>query len=291
MQVTEHIHAIKIPFKLEISPGKTLDRFVYAYLIYGKRICLIDCGVSSSDTLIFDYLRKTGRKPEEISMLVLTHSHPDHIGGAQGIKKGAGCKVAAHRDAKPWIEDVDRQYRERPITNFHSLVEGSVQVDRVLGDGDSLDLGDGKTLKVVHTPGHSRGSISFLLREDGALFSGDALPMTGMVPIYEDVVSSVKSIKKLKEIKNLELLFASWEEPQHGTRLYSLMDEGVNYFQHIHDVVRKEWADSPSPDLKKVGASVIKALGLPEAALIPIVLKSMEAHIKVIDSQDLSNDL
>ncbi len=157
MRITEHIHAIKIPFKLQVNDEKTLDRFVYAYLIYGKKICLIDCGVSSSDSIIFDYLKKTGRTPEEISMLVLTHSHPDHIGGAVALRKGTGCQVAAHVDARPWIEDVELQYKERPILNFHSLVEGPVQVNHELRDGDNLDLGDGQTLKVIHTPGHSRG--------------------------------------------------------------------------------------------------------------------------------------
>ena len=46
MKVTEHIHAIRIPFKLETGPGKSIDRFVYVYLIYGERICLIDGGVA-----------------------------------------------------------------------------------------------------------------------------------------------------------------------------------------------------------------------------------------------------
>jgi len=82
MQITKHIHAIKIPFQIAIGPGKKVDRFVYTYLIYGKKICLIDTGVASSEQVIFDYIRKTGRNPDDISLIVLTHSHPDHIGAA-----------------------------------------------------------------------------------------------------------------------------------------------------------------------------------------------------------------
>ena len=40
MQITEHIHAIKLPFQITAGQGKTVDRFVYVYLIYGKKICL-----------------------------------------------------------------------------------------------------------------------------------------------------------------------------------------------------------------------------------------------------------
>lgn len=96
MQVSKSVHAIKIPFKLEVGPGKTLDRFVYAYLIYGKQICLVDSGVSGSTDLIFNYIRETGRNFNEIAMMVFTHSHADHIGGAVRVQKSTGCKIAAH---------------------------------------------------------------------------------------------------------------------------------------------------------------------------------------------------
>jgi len=289
MKVTEHIHAIRIPFQLEVGSGKTLDRFVYAFLIYGERICLIDAGVSSSKGIIFDYVKKTGRDPEEISLLVLTHSHPDHIGGAPAVKRESGCKVAAHEDDRPWIEDVEHQFRERPIGNFHSLVEDAVKVDFPIKDGDQLDLGGGKTLEVIHTPGHSKGSVSLLFREDSALITGDAVPISGAVPIYEDVIPSVQSIRKLKEIKGLKVLLTSWDEPYYDDRLYALMDEALQYFQHIHDVVLKEKAVSPTSDVTELSLYILKSLGLPEAALIPIVIRSFEAHLNLSDHQNLLN--
>jgi glyoxylase-like metal-dependent hydrolase (beta-lactamase superfamily II) len=220
-------------------------------------------------------------------MLVLTHSHPDHIGGAVAIKKGTGCQVCAHVGAKPWIEDVELQYKERPILNFHSLVEGPVQVDQELRDGDNLDLGDGQTLKVIHTPGHSKGSISLVYEQEGALFSGDAIPVAGAVPIYDEVVPSIRSIRKLKDVKNLNVLFASWDEPRKGGRLYGLMDEGLSYFQTIHDTVRKEKDKVSFLDPMDVAAPVLKSLGLPETALIPIVVRSIEAHLRVIEHANL----
>ena len=85
MQITPSIHAIRHPFRIPVAPGITLDRFVYSYLIYGDTVTLIDTGVAGCETQIFEYIRSTGRDPSEIALIILTHSHPDHIGAAQAI--------------------------------------------------------------------------------------------------------------------------------------------------------------------------------------------------------------
>jgi len=287
MQVTEHIHALKIPFKLRVGPAKTVDRFVFAYLIFGDQICLIDCGIAGSEAIILDYIKQAGRDPREITRLVFTHSHPDHIGAGQALKKQTGCKIAAHIDAKPWIENVDQQYAERPIGNFFNLVGGSVEIDSELKDGDQVGLGDGKTLEIYHTPGHSKGSISLFYNKDKALFTGDAVPKAGSVPIYEDVATSITSIKKLKQIKGLEILIASWDDPQFGASVYPSMDAGLQWFQQIHEAVLAETAGSDALDAEDLSARVLKRLEFPEIPLVPIVVTSIGAHLKLLDQQQL----
>jgi hydroxyacylglutathione hydrolase len=287
MQVTENIHALKIPFKLRVGPDKMLDRFVFAYLIFGDQICLIDSGVAGSEAMICDYVKQAGRDPLEIAQLVFTHSHADHIGGSQALKKQTGCKIAAHIDAKPWIENVGRQYEERPIGNFYDLVGDSVEIDLGLKDGDQVDLGDGKTLEILHTPGHSKGSISLLYNKDKALFTGDAVPKSGTIPIYEDVATSIHSINKLKRLKDLEILMASWDEPQFGASVYPSMDAGLQWFQQIHEAVLKETAESDNLELKEVSARVLKHLGFPETALMPIVVTSVKSHLNLLDQKNL----
>jgi hydroxyacylglutathione hydrolase len=287
MQVTESIHALKIPFKLRVGPDKTVDRFVFAYFIFGDRICLIDSGVAGAEAMILDYIKNAGRDPREISRIIFTHSHPDHIGAGPALKKQTGCKLAAHIDAKPWIENVDQQYAQRPVGNFYDLVGGPVDIDLGLKDGDRVDLGGGETLEIFHTPGHSKGSISILYNKDRALFTGDAVPKQKTVPIYEDVAVSIESIKKLKQINGLEILMASWDDPQLGAGVYPSMDAGLQWFQQIHEAVLAETAGSDAFDTDDLSARVLKRLGFPEIPLVPMVVTSIGAHLKLLDQQKL----
>jgi glyoxylase-like metal-dependent hydrolase (beta-lactamase superfamily II) len=290
MQISDKIHALKVPFQITDKSGLKVPRFVYVYLIYGEKICLIDSGVASSEQFIFDYIRKTGRLPEDISLLVLTHSHPDHIGSAKAIKEASGCAVAAHVAEKAWIEDIDLQSRERPVPGFHSLAGGSVKVDRALKEGDILDLGDSLGLEVIHTPGHSGGSICLWLAEEGVLFSGDAIPMPGEMPIYDDPFESVKSIKRLKAIVGIKVLLAAWDQPRDGEQAYLIMDESLRYLQHIHEAVIKISREQPTLDSMELTKGVLKELGMPETMANPMIVRSFQANLNVRNHQNLLQD-
>ena len=274
MQITEHVHAIKILF-----PAST--RFVYAYLVYGKQVFIVDSGIAPAKEMLFDYLRKTGRHPREVRWLLQTHSHGDHIGLSAEIRRISGCQVVAHGAEKDWIEDIDTQYRERPTPTFRSYVQESAKVDRVVKDGEVLDLGGGESLEIIHTPGHSAGSISFVYSTDGALFSGDAIPVAGGLPIYSDVFGTIQSINKLKAAKGLKALFSSWHDPIQGEKVYQTMDEALTYMQRVHEVVCQKNAEEPSLEPKELTLRVLKGLGIPENLMNPIVVTTMEAHRKV----------
>ncbi len=284
MQVGNKVHALKIPFYVTSPSGLTMERFVYVYLIYGScEICLIDAGVVSAEEVIFDYLRRTGRRISEITLIIQTHSHPDHIGATRAIKGETGCAVAVHPSEKAWIEDVELQARERPVPGFHSLVGGRVAVDRVLENGDVVDLGCGLKIQVFHTPGHSRGSLSLLLLGYMALFSGDAIPVAGEMPIYEDASASVLSLKKLREIKGINHLLSSWDEPKKEAEAYRHIDAGLNYLQRIHEAVIAAAGGDPDPEPTALCRSVLGNLGLPPEAANPLVEKSLLSHLKMKD--------
>ena len=106
------------------------------YIVFSDKIYLIDTGVAGGKDLIYGYIRKCGRKPEEIEKVFISHSHPDHIGALKPIKEETGCSAESHRNGREWIEDTDTQFRERPVPGFKELVSGSCKIDRLLNDGD-----------------------------------------------------------------------------------------------------------------------------------------------------------
>jgi len=292
MQITPSIHAIRHSFRIPVGPGVTLDRFVYSYLIYGDTITLIDTGVAGCEKDIFEYIRSTNRDPSEIALIILTHSHPDHIGAARAIQKVSGCSIAAHPAERAWIEDVELQNRERPVPGFAILVGGSVQLDHELVDGESIEPDDARTgeMLVFHTPGHSKGSISLLLHSDGTLFCGDAVPVAGDLPVYEDAVASVQSVKRLRGLNGIRVLLSSWDEPRTGDDVYRQMDKALDYLQKIHEAILTSAGDGVY-DLGIITQKSAAVLGLPPQAVTPLLARTFAANLRQGDKKNLLSDL
>ena len=194
MKINDRVHQLRVQFN--ITPEIT--RYVYVYIITGKKGCyLVDAGVKGCDKKIEEYIHKIGKNRENINAVLLTHSHPDHIGALKTIKEMYSCCVYASRGERDWIEDIDLQYEKRPIPGFYSLVDGSVTVDRILSDGDLLCLEPGITIQVIGAPGHSRESLCFYYREQKILFTGDSIPEPSDALIYEDSHASEETLKRL----------------------------------------------------------------------------------------------
>jgi hydroxyacylglutathione hydrolase len=288
MKVTNRIHALKIPFKVPAAPNVRIDRFVYVYLIFGQtlhqsgtgqNIYLIDSGVAGSQKIIYEYIKSQGRKPEEIAALILTHSHPDHIGSAKSIKQAAHCKLYVHEAEAAWIEDTQKQSKDRPVPGFSSLVEGSVQVDEFLPDGSLLELEQSISLKIIHTPGHSKGSVSIFYENESALFTGDSLIVPGDLPIYESIADVVESIRKLQNIRPVSVLLSSWEAPIKGqNNIAQRMNESLQYLDRIHQTVLRI-SGGKKIEPMQLCQRVVQALGLPPAAVNPLVAKGLASSL------------
>jgi hydroxyacylglutathione hydrolase len=111
----------------------------------------------------------------DVIAILLTHAHFDHIGGVDEIRKLKGCPVYLHDLEADWLTDAKKNGSARwsdvtpPIT--------TEPAEYGLDDGQTLDL-LGVSLKVMHTPGHSPGSVSFLW--ENHLFGGDVLFKMGV---------------------------------------------------------------------------------------------------------------
>jgi glyoxylase-like metal-dependent hydrolase (beta-lactamase superfamily II) len=286
MQVTERIHAIKIPFEIPVSPEMTVDRFAFVYLIFGDSIHLIDSGVAGAESIIWEYIKKQGREPKEVSTLILTHSHPDHIGAAKSIKNQTGCNIFAHPYEQEWIEDTEQQFKNRPVPGFQTLVEGSVKVDKLIENEEVLKLEKDIICKIIHTPGHSQGSISLLFEKDKSLFTADALVYPGDIPIYEDITKCIELIGTLKKIKNVENLLSSWEPPIQGQeKISKRMDESIAYLKRIHTAVINNSSNEKQQNIMELCQKVVSELGLPPFAANPLVAKAFASSLAAEQNQ------
>ncbi|WJH37079.1 MBL fold metallo-hydrolase [Paenibacillus sp. CC-CFT747] len=111
----------------------------------------------------------------EVEAILLTHAHFDHIGGVDEVRKLKGCPVYLHDAEADWLTDAKKNGSARwPELGGPIVTEPA---EYALDEGQTLTL-LGQTIRVFHTPGHSPGSVSFLMGEH--LFSGDVLFRLGV---------------------------------------------------------------------------------------------------------------
>ena len=165
----------------EIAPGvHRIDGLrggrTNAYLLVdGDTLALIDTGLPGSLNPIERYVKSIGKQLEQLRYVLLTHAHPDHAGGALALWQRTGASVLAHSG------DV-RSNGSRQSVSYMGMFGAlplplpflrRVPADGVLSDDDLLPLLGG--LQIVHTPGHTPGSLCYYLESIGVLFTGDLL--------------------------------------------------------------------------------------------------------------------
>ena len=154
-------------------------------LIVEDTLTLVDTGFNSTVPKVLEFVRSLRRSPEEVRLIILTHCHFDHAGGARQLKKLTGARLACHRAdisdsgaPLPYPRPLQRTLELRPLANLRSqLAFSSAEVDIQLQGGEVLDPLGG--LRVVHTPGHTPGSICLISAREKLLIAGDTLVRQG----------------------------------------------------------------------------------------------------------------
>lgn len=272
MKVTEQVHLIRKEFY--VTP--TVKRYVNIYLIVGRYCYLIDCGVVGSEVLIEEYLNSLNRKMTDINGLFLTHSHPDHIGAAAEIKKRTGCQIYAPIQEVAWIEDIQKQFQKRPIPNFFQLLSESVKVDKPLTDGEELGLEEGLKLCSLSTPGHSHGSMSFILNNK-VMFTGDAIPVADDLPIFVDYEKLIESLLKIQQKSGIQYYCSAWDMVYSKEELVRVIENSINILKNLKTTISNIDSESiiMSDDAKLT--EILKRTNLIKYKGNPLVIKSVEA--------------
>jgi len=278
MRITDRIHQLTLSYSIKASETTTLERTVNIYILLGRRITLIDAGPAGSEEQIFAYLKEIGRSPEEISYLLLTHAHPDHMGSAAAIQKNTECKIGIHPAEQRWVEDIDYQFNQRPVPGFYDLVKQPVRADFLLNDGDILDTDENLRIKVIHTPGHSPGSVCFLLQQDNALFTGDAIPLKHIPPIFDSWHESLTSMEKLENLPYPRYLLPAGHPFQQQDEVQDFISDGIEWLYDVYTAFEKFKGFTQLP-LSLLAMNVLKELNIADEDYSPLYERTIQRMI------------
>jgi glyoxylase-like metal-dependent hydrolase (beta-lactamase superfamily II) len=170
------------------------------YLIrVGEEAALVDAGCGQATDRLFRNLADCGVQPGEVKYLLVTHCHFDHTGGIEGVRKRTRCRVAAHDLDAVYLEEGDSMVT---AAKWYGATMDPTAVDiRLQGERNEIDLG-GRTIQAIHTPGHSPGSLVYLLESEGlrVLFGQDVHG-----PLHDSLLSSrddyVRSLNLLLSLR------------------------------------------------------------------------------------------
>ncbi|MHB8086062.1 MAG: MBL fold metallo-hydrolase [Dehalococcoidia bacterium] len=180
-------------------------------LALGGQFTLVDAGYRNKYRQILKRIYSLGFAPTRIRHIIITHHHPDHVGGLAALKEVTGAKSIAHILDAPFIDGrLPQAGPSRPDWLKRSsgifsrmLATPPAGVDIEVADGDELPIAGG--IKIIHTPGHTPGSICIYLKQEGLVFTGDLLArrlgikLPSMV-FTADIEHEMDSIRKLAEL-------------------------------------------------------------------------------------------
>ena len=195
MEILDRIHLIPLGGAGEVGAGPSVS----VYYVQGRdRGVFIDSGFPDevrTRHLVEYWQQSVAGAPT--GWVLVSHRHDEHSGGVKILKQVTGARIGAGRGD---VEAIDAQF-----DNGASFGSGATMVDDALEGDEVFDLG-GRRIRVIATPGHTAGTVCFLLEDEGILFTGDHIMGRGTVVIRSDEGGSMaQHIDSLRKLFALDL--------------------------------------------------------------------------------------
>jgi hydroxyacylglutathione hydrolase len=181
------------------------------FLLEGNDLTLVDTGFKGRAASILGAIKKLGYSPSDVARIIITHHHIDHVGSLAALKKATRARVIAHGEDAPYINGqlpqpglVVSSRLSRAVASLHWLWDcAPAEVDMLIDDGDEIPLLGG--IKVLHTPGHTPGSICLFLQKERLVIVGDLLSHGPALRLPAkkytvDLTQEIDSISKLASL-------------------------------------------------------------------------------------------
>jgi len=194
---------------------------LYSFFIDAPEPAIVDTGIASSPAEgMVPALEAIGRRIEDVRWILLTHGHIDHLGGAHALWEltGRRAKVVIHEADAPLLRsrgahvdqyvDVRQQYIDNPnaveeqTKAANHVISGEMEPTMLVKGGETLALGGDVTVSVHHIPGHTAGSVAYVVDGQQSVFVGDAVQIHGAAngfPGYEDPAAYRSSLQHLRD--------------------------------------------------------------------------------------------
>ena len=194
--------------------------FAKAFALVGRSTILVDCGPKGNSITMEKALNDIGIKPSDVSLIVLTHGHWDHVGSLSALRELTGAPVLCHKNAAAALEEgwgeeiIPRTAPARVMTRFapKNTEKNRRPIKADITVTEETDLAAyGVAAKILPTPGHTSGSLSVITDEKEAII-GDLImkfpPLKPALSLLSNNVDDLKaSLRKLLDagVQNFHL--------------------------------------------------------------------------------------
>ncbi len=251
------------------------SRVTAGYLLEGPRPVLVETGSQSSVPTLLASLERAGVRADDLFGVVVTHIHLDHAGGVGDVAAAfPRATVYVHEKGARHLADPSRLvasaamvYGELLDTLYGRLTPTDADRLHVLEDLEEIDLGEGRTLCAIDSPGHAKHHLGLHDSRSGLLFAGDAvgvrLPDIGVLrpatpPPDFDLGDARRSLRRFKERNPSALALAHYgvlDEP------IALLEEADEVLVHWAEVAEAAWREGAD-----LVAALTAAFPLPDVA-------------------------